>query len=281
MSDPIISVFSEIRHIIKAANLSPTERERLKLAMLTYFQCAEELRRIIDSSKNKQETQSLVSTIVREVRGAHFALTPHGIAKTLDGQYSYEQQKKIVREMQRFSDFLKQRLSIPSFITSGTLLGCIREGRFLSHDDDFDLAYVSEYSDRDDIISERRRIYARINEHPHYEAEEREGGHMLIKVRTESLYFYFDLFTAFCQDGYFNEFLLKPNTLSADSVLPIKQVDFMGHKAYVPKCPEALLELNYGPTWREPDPTFRFNYSEHLNYYWFLKSNPIQEPAGE
>ena len=46
----------------------------------------------------------------------------------------------------------------------GTLLGAVREKRFLGHDSDADLAYVSEFSNPCDVVRESFRLQRVIHE---------------------------------------------------------------------------------------------------------------------
>ena len=53
---------------------------------------------------------------------------------------------------------------IEAFLAYGTLLGAVREKRFLGHDSDADLAYVSEYSNPCDVVRESFRLQRAVHE---------------------------------------------------------------------------------------------------------------------
>jgi len=63
--------------------------------------------------------------------------------------------------------------------------------------------------------------------------------------------------------------------LQSITVVPLSTMQLYGHDVYVPKSPEKLLEINYGPSWREPDPSFKFKFGEHSEAYWFLYKKQI------
>ena len=51
-----------------------------------------------------------------------------------------------------------------------------------------------------------------------------------------------------------------PGVLDADRLLPVGSRLLAGVEIPVPADPPALLELNYGPGWRTPDPTWTFTW---------------------
>ena len=53
---------------------------------------------------------------------------------------------------------------VAAFPAYGTLLGAVREGRFLGHDSDADLGYVSRFSDPVDVVRESFRLQRAIAE---------------------------------------------------------------------------------------------------------------------
>ena len=224
--------------------------------------------------RNKSEDPILehqkISKIIKLIKGEAFDLTSHGITRVIDGQYKDSQKPKLIRKMMDFCESLKNQKSIPCFITSGTLLGLIRESRFLGHDDDFDLAYVSNFSSKEHIVDERESILKFINRLDGFRAEERTGARATVFYESNELKFKFDLFCSYKNNIFFNEFPLKPNSLHHRHILPLKKLYFYGEPIYVPNNPEKLLELNYGPDWQKPDPTFKFNFREHRRHYRFL-----------
>ena len=273
----VLSIYKMLASSLSQQVVTSEDVEHAKLCWLVHFRCHQELNRLIKESKDRKGYHELIESLVTEIMGSAWTLTGHGITKRLNAQFDDAQKTRIVSLIEEFSDFLDDEIGVKSFITSGTLLGCIRDSDFIGHDDDIDLAYVSNYESKDEIIAERILIFNCINSHQSFRAEERDGQRLVVKVKDGELEFWFDLFSAFCRDGFFNECPLKPNTLRASDIVPLKKVDFLGGKVPVPNNPEKLLELNYGSGWATPDPAFRFDFGEHQHFYWFLKSNPIRE----
>ena len=55
-------------------------------------------------------------------------------------------------------DALRQECGLPAFITYGTLLGAIRDGELIGHDNDIDVAYLSAHDHPVDIARESFQI---------------------------------------------------------------------------------------------------------------------------
>jgi hypothetical protein len=273
--------FSEISEIIKVIDSftvkNKDKKEMLKICILVKLDVVSALNKYIEDSSNRMDAYELVDEAIKVIKGPAFTLTPHGIKRTIDGRYNVERKIEIINAIHDFSKYLYSTLEIESFITSGTLLGLVREGAFLGHDDDFDVAYISNNHAREEIIKERVTLYDTINLSDRFEASERTGGRLAVTARCKGFEFNFDLFTSWGdKDGFFNEFPLKPKTIKVDQISPVKTVKFYGVDINVPLVPEALLELNYGVGWKVPDPTFRFRYGEHQPYYRFLMNNKIK-----
>src|SRR3546814_2395486 len=51
-----------------------------------------------------------------------------------------------------------ERVGLHGFLAYGTLLGAVREGTFIGHDNDLDLGYVSDLSQPVDVVHESLRL---------------------------------------------------------------------------------------------------------------------------
>ena len=142
----------------------------------------------------------------------------------------------------------------PASLNSGTLLGAIREGRFIDHDDDVDIAVVMPAKDPVeaaalwtagiDVLVARGLVKSR---------ERRNLG--IFKLSSTSGV-NIDVFPAWIEEG---RVYLYPHTsgeLAEDDLLPLAACKTTGLP--IPRNAEAMLEVNYGKGWREPDPGFAF-----------------------
>lgn len=150
---------------------------------------------------------------------------------------------------------------ITCFALSGTLLGLVRDGRFIEYDDDIDLA----------VVVDGNFDWSRARQ-----AMERAGCHLWREFGfdsrvTEQAYrrgkLGIDLFAQFpCDDGYRmffytyegrnNEVRLHVKYLDQPEPGRILSVQFEEHEINIPTNAESYLEANYGPGWRIPDPDY-------------------------
>ncbi|WP_081193730.1 LicD family protein [Halomonas sp. BC1] len=252
------------------------EVEKLYLSALVKNKRVDILNFYLEKSNDKIRSHSFIQSAIDEIEGPGFVLTGHGISRSLRSRYDSGKLKKIFRLISEFQKSLKDELNIESFVTSGTLLGIVRDNDVIAHDDDFDLAYISNFSSEEEIILERRRIYDWINSCTEFEAKDCAGGHFWIYYKTDSLNFMFDLFLSWVKDGFLNEFPLDPKKIKAESILPLKMINFYESEIFIPKDPASLLDVNYGSSWRVPDPSFRFDFGKNNSFYWFLLKNKIE-----
>ncbi len=149
-------------------------------------------------------------------------------------------------------------LGVDAYLVGGSLLGAMRSGDFLAHDDDVDIAYLSSYSSPADLSLESYRIQR------HLEA----AGHVVIRhssAHIQVLFYgpgsavehYVDIFTAFYKDGVYCQPFALRGRLDVEKVLPTSTVTLRGRELPAPAVPSAWLELAYG-RWETPDPSFRF-----------------------
>jgi hypothetical protein len=266
--DAILSSVAAHKH-------DPSALNQLLIGTLVALKRHNDLNALLVHATDRAATGATIQAAIDRILGSGFALTGHAISRTIDSRYTPEQKGVIVRTITAVCDRLVQEIGVSWFVTSGTLLGLVREGGFIKHDDDLDVAYVSAETSDEGILKQRRRIHAVLNAIPNVRAQDCAGGHFWVFWSSGELQFMFDLFTGFVRGGFFNEYPLKPMTLTADRVLPPKDATLYGERTRVPREPEALLALNYGEGWRVPDPNFRFNFGEHNDFYRFLLANKI------
>lgn len=267
--DAILAVVAANKHDTSALN-------QMLIGTLVALRRHADLNALLATATDRAATGAAIQTAIDRLLGSGFALTGHAISRTIDSRYTAEQKGLIVRTITAVCDELAEKVGVSWFVTSGTLLGLVREGGFIKHDDDLDVAYVSAETSEAGILDQRRRIHAVLNAIPNVRAQDCAGGHFWVFWKSPELQFMFDLFTGFVRGGCFNEYPLKPMTLAADRVLPTGQATLYGEVTRVPREPEALLALNYGEGWRVPDPNFRFNFGEHNAFYRFLLANKIE-----
>ncbi len=153
-------------------------------------------------------------------------------------------------------------LGVQSFINSGTLLGAVRDGTFLGHDDDADLAVLIEGTNNEELVNALFDLGHRLNRAGVLqEPAAFSKGSPLIKIKLKTGVVV-DLFPMWVRDG---RVFIWPHTygeLHHDDVFPLG-VQKLNNVAFAaPQDAQKMLALNYGEGWRSPDAHFQFPWNE-------------------
>lgn len=141
----------------------------------------------------------------------------------------------------------------------GTLLGAVRDGKVIGHDNDADLCYVSRHRVPVDVVRESFQLQRRLAEMG-YEVVRYSGAAFKVLVReSDGKVRGLDVFGGFLtDDGY----LILMGEIRApfreEWLFPLGTTTLNGRTLPAPAVPERLLEVTYGPSWRVPDPAFHF-----------------------
>lgn len=153
---------------------------------------------------------------------------------------------------QELFGILKDAGAILSF---GSLLGVVREGRFLAHDDDLDYIYEGDL----------RRLRTLLESKAHGRWEVRDRGRFLMKVILRDSGLRVDVFRGFRTTDrmhvatiacgrevalyFFDRALLMPPTVR----------NYECGSFLVPREPEKFLASHYGSGWQVYDPTWTYS----------------------
>ncbi|GAA1328796.1 hypothetical protein GCM10020360_26720 [Nonlabens tegetincola] len=213
-------------------------------------------RTLAEAEHSFSDTGSAVSVV--DDRGNRLAINKWGrLGKTLDGVDEAFQDRITARTVEIVGEL--QALGLRPFVVGGTLLGGVRDGTLLPHDDDADVAYLSEYTNPVDVAAEGLRVGHALTASGHYIVRH-SATHM-------QLYFfapdgdvdhYVDVFSAFyTEDGFLNQPFHVRGQLSMDQMLPFGTVSIRGVSFPSPRDPDAWLEINYDENWRTPIPGYK------------------------
>jgi SAM-dependent methyltransferase len=195
-----------------------------------------------------------------------------------------------------FSEFAKlfahveAALGYKLFPIYGTLLGCIREGDFIAHDDDIDLTYISKHRRPGDLKGEFLRLCSVLVDLG-YQSELLNYGVAIKKPITVDIYPSF-----FSEAGQFQVlFGYHGSELPySEQFFRFREAQLGGHKVLVPENSEDILAQLYGTGWRIPDPGFthhtrqrkfdaRYQLTEQetVSVFWkqFYAYHKISEPS--
>jgi SAM-dependent methyltransferase len=168
---------------------------------------------------------------------------------------------------------LTDELGLPAFLSYGSLLGAMRSGRFIGHDMDVDLGYLSRARTPVDAMRESFAV----------ERHLRRRGWSLLRQSGGFLQIFFrqpdggsrnvDVFTLWADPV--EERVYEINDISCpgreEDVVPLSSVTLEGRPLPAPRHPETLLVAAYGPSWRVPDPNFSYgmNPNKRQMREWF------------
>ncbi|HHX91251.1 MAG TPA: hypothetical protein GX700_16120 [Paracoccus sp.] len=147
---------------------------------------------------------------------------------------------------------LEQKFGYRLHASHGTLLGLVREGDLIEHDDDFDCAYVSRHETCAEVSQERFGIIDHLISCG-FRCRLGVSGHIKIKQNGVEI----DLMPAWFDGESYNVSGFTSIPLDKGAMYPLDHHQFHGAAVCIPARPEEFLRLNYGPGWRVPDPFYR------------------------
>lgn len=220
----------------------------------------------VSEKKGDRDTALVLFNSANKLLVEHnLAMGPHGLTQTFDVK-SAKQKNLSYQRLSTFLSLLTNEFGVDAFVSSGTLLGFVRQGEFLGHDDDLDTCYISKESSPASIVQERNAIKAFLNTKG-YRVTDSNVAHLWVHTGDNIM---FDLFTGWIEN---NRCMMNPLPLpgvDVTDVLPLKTLESHGYQIMMPANPEALMELNYGNSWKVPDPLWKFDWSHARKLYNFL-----------
>ena len=174
------------------------------------------------------------------------------LSKGLDRDW----QERVLALYARTREVLAAERGLDAFLMYGTLLGAVREGGFIGHDNDFDAGYVSRHTEPRQAARELQEIALLLVEHG-----------MQVDLRRSVLHVHdaddpqvrIDLFHLFFDEGGTLRFAwgaAGTRRLRRADWHGVREAEFVGHPVLMPVAAELLVEVLYGSGWRRPVPGF-------------------------
>lgn len=199
----------------------------------------------------------------RDQAGRPLAMTKwNRLGPVLDGESSGIRDRLLVNAA-AIVETLEQH-GFTTYIVGGSLLGAVRDGGLMPHDDDIDLAFLADSSDPADIALASYRMEHLLKD-AGYVVVRHSLAHLEIDFFSPSghVEHYVDVFTGFFRDGlYCQPFALRGPEVVPEDLVPVQRIEIEGVSLPAPANPEAWLSYAYGPDWRIPDPSFVFETSQ-------------------
>ena len=165
------------------------------------------------------------------------------------GKMTEEEKNQQVVEIKELEVLFRKQFGLQLYPIYGTLLGIIRDNDFIGHDYDIDLAYVSKYHTKKEILQELDQICEGLTSLGLLEKRFNFNGqlHVMSPSKKQRI----DIWTSWIENGKYYLTYTIDGEISGNQVLPLKSIAFKGQKLQIPCCPEGIFEVLYC-TWKTP-----------------------------
>ncbi|GAA4113352.1 hypothetical protein GCM10022215_10520 [Nocardioides fonticola] len=194
-------------------------------------------------------------------RGLDIALDKSGRFSPVFGERTAADLEPLLDTMEQVIDVLA-RAGVEAFPAYGTLLGAVREGRFLGHDSDADLGYVSRHTTPVDVVRESFRLQRAVVDAGFGTYRYSGAAFRVAAIEGDGSVRGLDVFGGFLDGGRLYLMGEIGTEFEESWIRPLGTCELAGRRFPAPAVPERLLEATYGPSWRVPDPAFKFETSE-------------------
>jgi SAM-dependent methyltransferase len=193
--------------------------------------------------------------LLKERLASGWVLARTGMVQ-LSKQLNTEWQSAVMDLYTAVRTVLREEHGHDLFVTFGTLLGAIREGDYIGHDNDFDVAYVSRERSGPAAAAELVAVARTLIDRGYRVEAMSSCLHVVDEARSK---YRIDIFhTYFDADGELQHpFGYAGTTPVTDQEWEgTREIDFSGGRALVPVRSEELLAAMYGDDWRQPKTGF-------------------------
>lgn len=212
-----------------------------------------ELQRLIPQAADVVRFEALIQDFVRRMEEDPGALpvrlVPHGLRRS-DWVLNEQAYVAAVREVLG----LLAGFGYPGAIGYGTLLGAVRDGRLIAHDDDVDMMIAVRARDERELDGEFAALVERLRAMGVRASV--TPGFQFLKVTAPRAGRPVDVFPVIAPSGDSVRLYLRDmrfHDLPRSAILPFATLPFYGQAIEVPRAPELFLEQHFGADWRMPN----------------------------
>lgn len=240
-------------------NSSPDEQEMTLLAAwMTQASGLYPLLPLADRLKTPASILALqagIQTIAASLGIGHFVITRHGIQRS----YLLSHRDAFLDGAEKLMACL-QGLGYEPMVSYGTLLGAVRDGSLIAHDDDLDLLMLCRATDQEAVAAEMTQVAAQLRT-AGYQVEQLLPQSLNMHIRDNKLGIELDLFPCWrVEGGRVNLHMEKMvvRSIADHLVIPPSKVHLHGRELPAPADPHGFLLERYGADWTIPNQFFEW-----------------------
>jgi len=152
-------------------------------------------------------------------------------------------------EIKALEQLFKKEFDLQLYPIYGTLLGIVRDNDFIGYDYDIDLAYISKYRTKEEILVELNQICERLKTLELLEKRFSFNGQL--HVFSPSKKAMVDIWTSWIENGNYYLTYTIDGEIKEDQIFPFKPIIFKNQELLIPNHPESILEFLYH-SWKTP-----------------------------
>ncbi len=201
------------------------------------------------------------------------------LAQTFDTR-SAEQVAPLLDSIEEVLAALR-KAGIDAFPAYGTLLGAVRGGRLIGHDSDADLGYVSDHTHPVDVVRESFRLQRALADMGYRITRYSGIAFKVDVVEADGSVRGLDVFGGFLAGGRLHLMGEIRTPFRREQIFPLGTTTLEGRELPAPADTDAFLTATYGPSWRVPDPAYKFEtpVSTHRRLNGWFRGTRVRREA--
>lgn len=163
----------------------------------------------------------------------------------------------LLDQVQEILRIIREECGVPAFIAYGALLGAVRSGKLIGHDNDIDLSYLSRHEHPFDVARESFQLQRAMRRHGFEIRRFSAADFKVCFPISDGTVQAVDIFGGFRCEGQLYVIPRLRVPLKRSDIVPSSEVTLEGRSLPAPADPAKFLEAAYGDDWRTPDPAWK------------------------